>query len=147
MFRLRALLAAAALLVALAACSSGGSELCRDTAADYLDTADALNERWADAVTLAGSTARIALGPAVADLQEIQREAEAMTVPDCAAVLQQRLTEPMDEVISGFLFFMQTGDSEYLTLAIELADYYAHEFDTGYAAVMAGIDPTPTPSP
>lgn len=134
--------------VALVSCSTPAEpQLCRDSAAEYLAEVDALNDRWEDAVTLAGSTSRIALGPVVADLQAIQREAEAMTVPACATVLHQRLTEPMDEIINGFLFFMQSGDTEYLTLAVELSAYYAHEFDTGFAAIMAGIDLTPTSTP
>lgn len=144
------ILAIAGLLVmgvALAACSVPAEpELCRDTAADYLAAADALNKRWADAVTLAGSTPRIALGPVVADMQAIQRETAALTVPECVGNLNELLMQSMDPITTGVLLFMQGADSEYLEIAVELAAIYAHDFNVGYDAVMTGFDRvTPTP--
>lgn len=133
-------------LLGLAACSAPtGPELCRDTAADYLEAADALNERWLDAVELAGSTPRLALGPVVAEMQAIQREAEAMDVPDCAAELHKRLLASIEPVVLGALDFLADGDPELVNVALELSEFYSHNFKTGRDAIMAGFVLTPTP--
>jgi hypothetical protein len=78
-------------------------------------------------------------------MQAIQREAEAMDVPECAAVLHERLLASIDPVVAGFLEFMSSGDTELVNLTLELGALHSHDFNTGHAAIMAGIDLTPVP--
>lgn len=71
----------------------------------------AINDKWADALRLAASTARMSLSPQVASLQAIKREAEALILPPCLESARSRMHAGMDLAIEGFMMFM--GDTKY----------------------------------
>lgn len=63
-------------------------------------------KQWDDAVTLAGSTARINLDGPVSTLQNIKRETEQLIVPLCLERGKSLLLSSMDLRINGFIEFM-----------------------------------------
>lgn len=84
--------------------------LCADEVAAYLDTTEALNQEWNDALIVADSTARISLSGPVSKLQEIRREILAIDFPGCAAPAGFYLEAHYDLVIDSFLNFMTDTD-------------------------------------
>jgi ATP-dependent 26S proteasome regulatory subunit len=79
----------------------------RDALTTSLAAVDAVLARWDDAVKVAGTTSRIALGPQVAALQAIKREAEQLTVPPCLDKGKSDLVQAMNSTVDGFLTFMR----------------------------------------
>lgn len=65
-----------------------------------------LYRRWADAEKLALSTGRIALAGPVANMQAIQRDAEALTVPACLSEAKSTFAELTKKSVQGMLDFM-----------------------------------------
>lgn len=65
-----------------------------------------LYRRWADAETLAMATGRIALAKPVADLQALQREAEALPLPACFAPARAALVELIAKNVTVMIAFM-----------------------------------------
>ena len=65
-----------------------------------------LYRRWADAERLALSTSRIALGGPAANLQALQREVEALKVPECLVPAQKALTTLVTKSTEAILQFM-----------------------------------------
>ena len=70
-----------------------------------------IEQRWLDGAQLAGSTARIALSPQVANLQSIKRDLDGVVVGKCLEEAKANLGESMEITIKGFLEFM--GDRKY----------------------------------
>lgn len=62
--------------------------------------------RWNDANDIAGATPRMSLGPAVADLQEIKRDAGKVEYPPCLTESYSYLYDGMDYAIKAFIGFM-----------------------------------------
>ncbi len=65
-----------------------------------------VEQRWSDGLQLAGSTARIALSPQVANLQSIKRDLDGVVVSECLKEAKVALSEHMELSIRGFLEFM-----------------------------------------
>lgn len=65
-----------------------------------------LYRRWIDAERLASSTARIALAGPVAALQDLKRQASAMSTPECLVAARQALVDLTERSANGFLAFM-----------------------------------------
>lgn len=61
---------------------------------------------------MAGSTSRIALSLALAQLQEIWRRVSDLEAPDCATRLKTTLLNYMDGTIDGYMVFLtqEPGD-------------------------------------
>lgn len=88
---------------------------CLEQSADFINQIEAIATEWDDAEQLAGSTSRIALSPAIANLQEIRRRASALESPQCASLIQTYLTDYMDKTIDGFLLFMADKPESQIT--------------------------------
>lgn len=65
-----------------------------------------LYRRWADAETLALSTARIALAKPVADLQALQREAESLAIAVCFEGAKAALVKLIAKNVAVMISFM-----------------------------------------
>ena len=74
---------------------------------------------WDDANKLASSTPRIQLAAQISRLQEIRRQAAAVTVYGCAIPAHTALLEMMDETIAGYTAFLsqQGGEQAHFTKA------------------------------
>lgn len=111
---------------------------CRDEILAYKqETLFPILDEWQDAYDLASSSSRIALGPPVAMLQEINRRLKRIEPSKCALSTHIFFIQATDTVIDGFLAFMANKpDSE----------VQAH-FET--AAILLNIltEETPTPTP
>ena len=70
----------------------------------------AVYRRWVDAERLASSTARIALAGPVATMQSVQREAEALTVPQCLSDARRALVELTTQSTTGLIEFMRKNE-------------------------------------
>lgn len=118
---------------------------CSIQSADYVTNVKKILSEWNDANDIAGSTARISLGPAVSKLQDIRREANGLTYPKCASLAQAYLISHMDKVIEGFLSFMaqesDTTTSGYFNEAADQLNLFFTEFN------KITLDSTPTPKP
>jgi hypothetical protein len=79
-----------------------------------------LYRRWADADKLARTTPRVALAGPVASLQALQREAEALTVPECLTPAGKALTTLVSRSTESIIEFM--GRREATNLVYELAE-------------------------
>jgi type II secretory pathway pseudopilin PulG len=87
---------------------------------------DSLLARWDDAVKLASTTSRISLPVQVAALQDIRRDASALTVPPCMDEAKVHLVNSMQATIDAFMAFMANED--------KLGDVFAKEkFDEAKA--------------
>lgn len=94
---------------------------------------DALLARWDDAVKLAGTTSRIALPTQVAALQDIRRDASALTVPPCMDPAKVHLVNSMQATIDAFMAFMRND--------MKLGEVFAQEkFDEARIAFAAFKD-------
>lgn len=81
-----------------------------------------ITKKWDDAVTLAGSTARINLDGPVSTMQNIKREAELLIVPLCLERPKSLLLSSMDLRIDGFIEFMQEHEATSSALVIDSVD-------------------------
>lgn len=71
----------------------------------FMDAARLLDE-WNDANDLASSTPRMSLGPAVAELQRIQRDTDNLYFPQCAYAAHSQLVAGMESAVEGYLAFL-----------------------------------------
>jgi hypothetical protein len=71
-----------------------------------LDEMTKIEQRWKDGVNLAGSTARMALAPQVANLQSIRRDLDGVEVSDCLKEAKAILANSMELTIQGFMQFL-----------------------------------------
>ncbi|MBB4845002.1 hypothetical protein HNP55_003548 [Paucibacter oligotrophus] len=79
-----------------------------------------LYRRWADADRLARTTGRIALAGPVANLQSLQREAEAVVVPECLFPASKALTTLITKSTEAIIEFM--GKQEIKNMVYEIVD-------------------------
>lgn len=79
-----------------------------------------LYRRWADAERLALSTGRIALAGPAANLQALQREVEALKVPECLAGAQKILATLITKSSEAILRFM--GKDELTGMVYQIVD-------------------------
>jgi len=80
-------------------------EACKNAAMNYDDALKPILARWDDALKITESTARIALAAQISTLQEIKREAEALTPGDCVLPTHTLITQSMNATIDGYLAF------------------------------------------
>lgn len=78
----------------------------------------ALYRRWADTERLAFSTGRIALAGPAANMQALQREAEALQVPQCLADARKVLADLITKSSEAILEFM--GKQEVTAMAYQI---------------------------
>lgn len=90
---------------------------------------DEIMRRWSDASIVAGSTARIALSPAVKDLQSIRREAEKLTVTPCLTRAQANMLVGMDAEILGYIKFMGDAKADITKDMIDKYEAHAKYFE------------------
>ena len=90
---------------------------------------DEIMARWSDASIVAGSTARIALSPAVKDLQSIRREAEKLTVTHCLTRAQANMLVGMDAEILGYIKFMGDAKADITKDMIDKYEAHAKYFE------------------
>jgi len=82
------------------------SQTCDKLSAEYLVQVQTIMDEWQDQFTLANSTPRASLSPAIAELQRIKRSADALEYPECAAEVQTNLISSMEYTIDGFVLFL-----------------------------------------
>jgi hypothetical protein len=87
----------------------------------YLGEADELIERWDDANAIASSTSRIALAGPLATLQEIRRDASALTPPNCARELHNAMINYMQLTIDAYLSFLANDSEATMSAKVEAA--------------------------
>ncbi|HCH26973.1 MULTISPECIES: hypothetical protein [Psychrobacter] len=90
---------------------------------------DEIMRRWSDASIVAGSTARIALSPAVKDLQSIRREAEKLIVTPCLTRAQANMLVGMDAEILGYIKFMGDAKADITKDMIDKYEAHAKYFE------------------
>ena len=90
---------------------------------------DEIMARWSDASIVAGNTVRIALSPAVKDLQSIRREAEKLTVTPCLTRAQANMLVGMDAEILGYIKFMGDAEADITKDMIEKYEAHAKYFE------------------
>ena len=90
----------------------------KEAAKDYSDKISKLMEKWMDDLRVANSTARIALSPIVAMLQEDKRQFAAIEPPAMSEVQSVAIgiEGGMENVIEGFLEFMAENDTKASTM-------------------------------
>lgn len=84
--------------------------VCATETTVYADAIRVIAQEWDDATKLAFQTGRGMLSAQIAQLQDIKRDARAVTVPTCAGTAQTYLIKSMDATIDGFLAFMSKKD-------------------------------------
>jgi hypothetical protein len=108
------------------------AEPCYIQAGEFITELEAYFDEWDDANAIANNTARVSLGPAVSELQEIRRNVSELSPPICAVKVHTTLINYMDKIIDGFLSFM-ADESDYkvsklLSEANDLFDEFIEEF-------------------
>jgi hypothetical protein len=118
------------------------AESCYHQSEKYRSEVTNLIKEWDDAETVAGSTSRIALSPAVSELQRIRREVDNLELPDCAEYAQYYLVTYMDTVIEAYLLFMADAPDYSVSDKFEEADSQLEQFSQEFSNMKS----TPTPS-
>lgn len=88
----------------------------------YLDHAEAAMEEWEDAFDLAANTSRIALSPAIGELQSIRREFDSVDVPEDCKGLHRDTLNAMNASIDGFMLFMADEPESEISAAFNLSE-------------------------
>jgi hypothetical protein len=117
------------------------AEPCSVQAEAFSAATVALLDDWDDANALAGSTPRMSLGPAIAELQQIRRDVGDLDAPPCAQRVHTLLVDYMDVVIEGYLAFLADEGDSAVNSAMRRADAALDTFTTEYAKLMAGQPP------
>ncbi|HEE9891508.1 TPA: hypothetical protein R8G29_005003 [Citrobacter freundii] len=84
-----------------------------------------IENRWADAYTLASSTSRIALATPVSQLQEIKRDLLTTEVSECLKPATEALSSYMNMHINNFLYFMANENVSPSDSNPKLVEYFA----------------------
>jgi hypothetical protein len=130
------------------------SLLCQSDTQDYLDQVRPLMVEFSDTMQIANSTARIALGPIIQDMQRIRREVSNIQAPSCAQHASGLLISGMDGVVEGFIDFM--GDTSDSVVERELSQGLTDmnngldqliALASGQSTPVPGKLPTSTPAP
>lgn len=100
-------------------CSSPKAE-CKTGLETYIPEMSAVVDKWNDAFAIAESSARISLADPVASLQEVKREAGAITPPACMADYHDNTVDAMDTLVTMFLDFMSDPDYDFEENGLEL---------------------------
>jgi hypothetical protein len=79
---------------------------CHQQTQEYLDKTIPIFREYSDNFTLANNTARIALSPIIAKMQENNRTFQAIAPPACAATLNKKMAVTMESGIDAFISFM-----------------------------------------
>lgn len=77
------------------------------------DRLQSLSDEFSQFQQIASSTARIALSAPVTKLQEVQMRTESIKMPECLTDSKNRLSRGQAEIISGFVTFMDSSNSEF----------------------------------
>lgn len=101
------------LLFALTSCGVPFGQSCAQQAAPGITQIQSIAQEWDDAFKLANSTPRATLPAQIGNLQAIRRKVQDVQMPECAALVKQRLIDAMDNSINGFIAFLgQKPDTE-----------------------------------
>jgi hypothetical protein len=84
---------------------------CSMQSKEYIAAANSLVSEWDGAYSIAESTARIALSPAVMKLQDIKQRDASLKFPTCASAVNAEFQTAMGYGIAGFIAFMGKDDS------------------------------------
>jgi hypothetical protein len=118
------------------------AESCYHQSEKYRSEVTDLIEEWDDAESVAGSTSRIALSPAVSELQRVRREVDNLEFPDCAEYAQYHLVTYMDTVIEAYLLFMADAPDSSVSDKFEEANSQLDQFSQDFHDIKS----TPTPT-
>jgi hypothetical protein len=88
------------------------NQKCKNQARDYLEQVQSIMAAWDDQVTLANSTGRGSLSPAIAAMQQTRRQVDALEYPACAERVQIALILSMESTIDSFIMFMAQEPDE-----------------------------------
>ena len=126
---------------------------CHVQSSEFVKKLESLFDDWDDANAVAGSTARLALAPAVKDLQRIRRQVTDLAAPDCAQFVKPPCVTYMDHVIDSYLAFMKQEPDwavrAHLTEADDALIAFSmalHEIKTGEKLPTRTMTPTNTPT-
>ncbi len=110
---------------------------CYVQAKDFIAAFDPLIHRWKDAYDVARSTSRINLGPAIAEMQSVKRDIEALDPPPCAKEAHEAYIMQADYMIKGFLSFMVQEDENIANTFFENAVNQLKYFNRIYPELTA----------
>ncbi len=113
---------------------------CYEQSQEFIAALDPLISEWSDAYQVAKSTSRIALGPAVANLQDIRRQIDGLDVPECAELAQGRFIQSADATINGFLAFMEDESDTIVSQYLDAAVTYMYDFQQQYIIIKNSAD-------
>lgn len=120
------------------------STACRSATMEYFAQLEPLILEFTDTVEVANSTARIALGPPVQELQRIHREIAAREAPTCAQDAHDLLLVGMSNIISAFLDFMSDAGDLVVSYKLEVGMLDVTNALAQLSA-LARAEVTPTP--
>jgi len=121
-------------------------ETCETVAKTYQAAVKPILSKWTDATKVAASTARAALAPQISDLQEIRRELDDLTVPECVADTHELLNTSMNGTIDGYLAFMRDDNQVLVNKQMDDATGLMERYIVGVYALARG-QAVPTVAP
>jgi hypothetical protein len=111
---------------------------------EHIEALRDVEERFADAVSLAGSTPRISLSEPIANLQEIRRDAEDLEVPSCLEDAHAQLIEYMDAYVEAYLSFLSDADDAIVQVLFRMGDTAYNEYAAELNALGSDLELIPT---
>jgi len=113
------------------------SQTCDKLSAEYLIQIQTIMDEWRDQFTLANSTPRATLSPAIAELQRIKRSTDALVYPECAAKVQTSLVSSMEYTIDGFVLFLGDEPDAQVNSKFESATQFMEWANEAIAEIYA----------
>ena len=117
------------------------AEPCAIQAESFITSVEAVLDDWDDAVSIANSTSRMSLGPAVAELQKIRRDVGDFDAPACAEGVREPLLDYMDGIVDAFLKFMPQETDGVVERAFADANAHLDEFFAEFTKLTLGQAP------
>lgn len=123
----------------LTGCAFG--QPCSMQSAEYLAKLEELLVRWDDANSVAGSSSRLSLGSSIPPLQQIRREVNTLTPPECAKNIQALSVAYMDTTINLYLSFMAQKPDEEVNAQAQESKQALEQFIEERRKLQAGEEP------
>lgn len=101
----------------------------------YRETIAPIVAQWDDALSIAQQTPRMSLPERISELQDIQRQAEALEVDECLQPAHAHLVEAMEYTVFGFLAFLGKEEDTVVQVFMDKADAATDNYADALAAL------------
>jgi hypothetical protein len=120
---------------------------CNEQSKNFNSESDVLLKKWDDTKKIADKISRLGLSPVISNLQEIEREAESIEVPQCALPVKDALIAYMNAQIEAYLSFLSLEPDATILAKLNTANSNYEEYKKKASEIQStsSISATTTP--